>query len=253
MSETGAPMFEEFLPKRKLGVLTPLTVAENGPLEFYRMAPPGVAMVMVPCGLREFSKADVARVFAPLDDLVDSLVERGVDIIISSGVPLSVLMGMEAHDAFLAHIRERSGKPAGSTLTAAIAAARHLGIGRIALVNKWDEAMNADLAAFFARDGIETVGSATEVLPLDRFQGMPSADSMELAYALGRRALEEFPDADGIFISGGTWLAQPVCEQLEREFGKPCLGNQACALWDALHQVDYWTPIDGHGMLLASE
>ena len=245
-------MFEEFLPKRKLGILTPLAVTENGPYEFYRIAPPGVLMVMVPLGIEKFSREDVDRVMAPLDKMVDALIKRHVDIIISSGVPLSVLMGIEAHDAFLARIEKRSGKPASSTLTAAIAAARHLGIGKIAMVNKWDAEMNDALAGFFARDGIETVGTATEVLPLDRFQGLPSADSMDLAYALGRQAFERYPEAEGIFISGGTWLAQPVCERLEREFNKPCLGNQACALWDALHKVDYWAPIEGHGMLLGS-
>lgn len=251
--EAGAmSMFDEFLPKRKIGTLTPLAVAENGPYEFYRIAPPGVVMVMVPCGIREFSRADLNRVMAPLDEMVDALVERHVDVIMSSGVPLSLLMGPDDHDAFLDHIAERSGKPAGSSLTGAIAAARHLGIRRIAMVNKWNADLNRSLADFFARDGVETLGAVTEVLPIDEFQGLPSADSMELAYALGRRALEEFPDADGIFISGGTWLAQPVCERLEREFGKPCLGNQACALWEALHKVDYWSPIAGHGKLLES-
>ena len=245
-------MFEEFLPKRKIGVLAPLMVTENAPFEFYRLAPPNVIMVSVPCGIREFSRADLDRALAPLDQMVDALVERRVDVIVSSGVPLSVLMGPEDHDAFLARIATRSGKPATATLTAAVAAARHLGIGRIALVNKWDAEMNRGLAAFFARDGIETAGTATEVLPLDRFQGMASADSMELAYRLGREALDRLPQADGCFISGGTWLAQPVCEQLEREFGKPCLGNQACALWDALNRIDYWAPIPGHGMLLES-
>ncbi len=245
-------MFEEFLPNRKLGALTPLAVAENGPYEFYRLAPPGVVMVMVPLGIEEFSVDDVARVFAPLDDMVDALKQRQVDAIYSTGVPLSILMAPEGHDTFLARIEARSGRPAGSTLTAAIAAAQHLGVAKIALVNKWDAAMNEAQAAFFARDGIEVVGTATEVLPLDRFQGLPSADSMELAYALGRRALESFQGADGIFISGGTWLAQPVCERLEREFGKPCLGNQACVLWEALHKMDYWTPIPGHGLLLES-
>jgi maleate cis-trans isomerase len=227
-------------------------VTENGPLEFYRIAPPGAVMVMVPFGIEKFSSDDLERVLAPLDSMIDALVQRHVDIIISSGVPLSLLMGPDAHDAFLARIRDRANRPSGSTLTAAIAAARHLGIGRIAMVNKWDARLNGTLADFFARDGIETVGTATEVLPIDEFQGLPSGDSMELAYALGRQAFEQFPDAEGVFISGGTWLAQPVCEELEREFKKPCLGNQACALWDALKRLDAWSPIADHGMLLGS-
>jgi len=244
--------FDEFLPKQKLGVLTPLAVTENGPLEFYRIAPPGAVMVMVPFGIEKFSGDDLDRVLTPLDSMIDALVQRHVDIIISSGVPLSLLMGPDAHDAFLKRIAERSNLPAGSTLTAAIAAARHLGIGRIAMVNKWDARLNRALAEFFALDGIETVGRATEVLPIDRFQGLPSGDSMELAYTLGRQAFEQFPEAEGVFISGSTWLAQPVCEELEREFNKPCLGNQACALWDSLRQLNAWSPIAGHGMLLGS-
>ena len=244
--------FDEFLPKRKLGILTPLAVTENGPYEFYRIAPHGASMVMVPFGIEKFTRDDLDRVLAPLDSMIDALVQRHVDIIISSGVPLSLLMGPDAHDAFLARITERSHLPAGSTLTAAIAAARHLGIGKIAFVNKWNDGLNRALAEFFARDGIETVGTATEVLPIDQFQGLPSGDSLELAYTLGRQAFEQFPEAEGLFLTGGTWLAQPVCEELEREFNKPCLGNQACALWDALHRVDYWTPIEGHGMLLGS-
>jgi maleate cis-trans isomerase len=249
---TAMSRFDEFLPKQKLGILTPLAVTENGPLEFYRIAPPGAVMVMVPFGIEKFSSDDLERVLAPLDSMIDALVQRHVDIIISSGVPLSLLMGPDAHDAFLARIRDRANRPSGSTLTAAIAAARHLGIGRIAMVNKWDARLNGTLADFFARDGIETVGTATEVLPIDEFQGLPSGDSMELAYALGRQAFEQFPDAEGVFISGGTWLAQPVCEELEREFKKPCLGNQACALWDALKRLDAWSPIADHGMLLGS-
>ncbi len=142
----------------------------------------------MPCGITEFSRADVERVFEPLDDMLDALVQRGVHCIHSTGVPLSVLMGPADHDAFLARISERTGRPAGTTLGAAVAAAKHLGIERIALVNKWDAEMNAALAAFFARDGIEVVGTATEVLPLSEFQGLPSADNMELAYALGRQA-----------------------------------------------------------------
>ena len=244
--------FDEFLPKRKLGILAPLAVTENGPYEFYRIAPPGVVMVTVPFGIEKFTGDDLERVLAPLDSMVDALVQRHVDIIISSGVPLSLLMGPDAHDSFLARIAVRANRPAGSTLTAAIAAARHLGIGRIAMVNKWDAALNRTLADFFARDGIETVGTATEVLPIDQFQGLPSGDSMELAYTLGRQALRQFPEAEGLFITGGTWLAQPVCEELEREFNKPCLGNQACAVWDALRRIDFWSPIAGHGMLLGS-
>lgn len=246
-------MFEEYLPKRKLGVLTPLAVNDNAPYEFYRFTPPGVMMVMTPVGLADFSAEDVERVFEPIDDLVDLLLQREVDIVIQSGTPLPILIGMEAHDRLLKRMAERAKIPVSSTITAVVTAAKHLGIRKIAYANKWRDDMNACMAEFFARDGIETVGTASEPMGPAQFQEMKTADSMTLAYELGRRAMEEFPDADGIYIGGGAWLAQPVCEQLEREFNKPCLGNQACMVWDALHRVNFWTPVQGHGILLAGD
>jgi maleate cis-trans isomerase len=246
-------MLEDFVPRRKFGVLSPLSVIENGPYEFYRLAPPGVVMVLVPCGLREFSAEDVARIFEPLDQILDSLMARQVDIVVNAGVPLSLLMGPDAHDRFLAHIEDYTGKPASSTVTALTNAARHLGLKRIAVANKWNPEMNAALEAVLARDGIALSGVAGEVMDPDQFQGIDSADHLELAYALGRQALEQFPDADGLYIGGGTWLAQPVCEALEDAYGKPCLSNQACAVWDGLRRIDYWRPKAGHGKLMAGD
>src|SRR5437763_7506911 len=61
------PMFEASVPKYKIGCLQPGAVIDNAPFEFYRLAPPGVMLVMVGVGLKEFSSQDVERVFEPLD------------------------------------------------------------------------------------------------------------------------------------------------------------------------------------------
>ena len=55
-------MFENDLPKRKIGVLSPLSVIDN-----YRLASDRVMLVMIPVGLAEFSGQDVERVFAPIE------------------------------------------------------------------------------------------------------------------------------------------------------------------------------------------
>jgi hypothetical protein len=41
-------MFEEFLPKKKIGVLSPLAVIDNSAYEFYQLVPRGIMMVTVP-------------------------------------------------------------------------------------------------------------------------------------------------------------------------------------------------------------
>src|SRR5882762_9714289 len=157
-------MFENQVPQYNFSCLQPGTIIDNHPFEFYRIAPPGVVLVMVGVGLKEFSRHDVERVFAPLDRYLDQLMERDVDIVIQHGVPLPILIGIDAHDRMMAHMAEYTGLPATSTVLSVVRAAVELGLKRIAVVNKWTAEMNATLAAFFARGGISVVGGATRSL-----------------------------------------------------------------------------------------
>src|SRR5438552_1361607 len=120
---TQGAMFDGFIPRLKLGCLQPGAVIDNAPFEFYRLAPPGVMLVMVGIGLKAFSSQDVERVFAPLDRYLDQLVERGVDLVMQNGVPLPILIGIEAHDRMIAHMAAYTGLPATSTMVSVVRAA----------------------------------------------------------------------------------------------------------------------------------
>jgi maleate isomerase len=243
--------FANFTPKLKIGCLQPGAVIDNAPFEFYRLAPPGVMLVMVGVGLKEFSSDDVERVFAPLDLYLDQLMERGVDLVIQNGVPLPILIGIEAHDRMVAHMAAYTGVPATSTVLSVVRAAVDLGIGTVAVVNKWTDEMNQSLAGFFARGGVKIVGGATRSLHPADFHRIAADDHMELAHELGRRAFLDHPHCDAVYIGGGSWIAEPVAVRLEAEFGKPVLCNQAAVIRHTLKLLDAWTPMPGHSRVLA--
>ena len=245
-------MMENVVPKRKLGILTPLPVIGSSAYEYYCMAPPGVLLEMIPIGLREFTRAGVERALAPLDEWIDMFVDRRVDLIMQSGIPVGLLLGIEAHDVLIERIAARSGKPATSSMLAVPAAARNVGITKVVAANRWPKENNATLARFFEREGIEMVGVASEAIPPSKMQKMPLAEGIELAYQIGRRALETHPEADGLYIGGSRWMVQESAERLEREFGKPVVGNKNAMVWDTLRRVDYWTPMPNQGRVLGA-
>jgi len=246
-------MFESHIPKHKVGVLLPLAIVDNAAYEFYRLAPPGVMLVMIPIGLAEFSAADVERaLFKPLASNLDKLMEREIDLVVQSGTPLPILIGVAAHDRMIEFMAKHAGVPASSTVLAVGRAARHLGVKKLALVNKWSDAMNKTLGEFFAREGVSVCGVAAKEMAPAEFQKISAPDHMALAYELGRRAFLDNPDCDAIYIGGGTWLAEPVAERLEEEFGKPAICNQTAQLRDILHTLKAWQPIKGHGRVLAA-
>src|SRR5580704_7402838 len=248
----GVAMFEESIPKHKIGTLLPLGIVDNASYEFYRLAPPRVMQVMIPVGLAEFSAKDVERVFVPLDKYLDQLVDRGVDIVMQSGVPLPILIGIEAHDRMIAHMADYTGLPATSTVLSVVRAASELGLRKVAVVNKWTAAMNATLAAFFARDGVSVVGGATKSLDPAEFHRIETGDHMRLAHELGRRAFIDHPDCDAVYIGGGSWIAEPVAVRLEAEFGKPVLCNQSAVIRNTFKMLGIWQPISGHSRVLAA-
>jgi maleate cis-trans isomerase len=245
-------MLHDFVPKRKLGILWPLAVIDNMPYEFYRIVQRDVMLVGAGVGLSEFSATDVERVFSNAEMLAEALAGRGIDLIMQSGVPLPILIGIDAHDRLLERLARCTGKPATSSVLGVAKACRHMGIKNLALANKWRPDMNKTLGQFLAREGVEVAGVASEIMGPERFQKMDVQESLDLAYELGSQALRQFPDADGLYIGGGAWVVMPMVDLLEREFGKPVICNMNAFIWNTLHIVNFWTPISGHGRLLAS-
>lgn len=244
-------MFEDDVPKRRVGCLFPLKVIDYNPYEFYEIAPKGILLVLVPLGLEKFTREDAERVFAPVDEKLELLMQRGIDIVVQAGTPLAVLVGPDFLDKLLAHIEKRTGVPAISMMLSVVNAAKHLGVKKIAVADKWNEQMNATLGEFFGRQGIAVTGAVSRSLSPSQFLKMRDLESMNLAYELGRGALERYPDADGLYIGGAAWLTLPVVQRLEQEFGKPVITNQVATMWQLLHVMNLWNPIPGCGRLLS--
>ena len=179
--------------------------------------------------------------------------ERSVDIILQAGVPLPLLAGPDFLARLLAYIENKANVPATSTVLNVVAAIKHLGLKKIAVANKWSNQMNATLKEFFTRDAISVVGVNTQSMNPSEFVKISSEQSMTLGYQLGRRALEDFPTADGVYIGGGTWLTLPIITKLEREFCKPVITNQIASVWHVLHLLKCWEPIAEPGLLLNSD
>jgi maleate isomerase len=245
-------MFDEFLPKKRVGLLTPTPVTDYAAYQFYRLAPEGMMLVMVSVGLREFTPTDFERAFAPLEEYLAMLVEQEVDMIVQSGVPLGILMGQEGHDHLLARIEKATGVPAISHVLSIVTAAKALGIQKIALANRWNPKTNELLSTFFARKGVQIAGINTHSKVPNPSLKLTCGETLTLAYELGRGALENYPDADGLYIGGGAWLTYPIVDPLEKEFGKPVITNMNALVWHTCHVLDYWKPIQGYGRLLQS-
>lgn len=245
-------MFEDVLPRKKIGYIYPRHVVDTLPYELYHILPERVMIVMCPVSLKKFTRADVDRALAPLDSYLKMLVGRKVDIIVHGGVPLTLFQGCQEHDDMLIKINQSTGLPATSTTQVIVTAAKSLGIKNIAVANKWNPEMNKSLSMYFEREGINVVGTKCLSMDLEQFENMEFEEHTVLIYELARETLKANPDADGLYLGGGSMVSYPIIEPLEREFGKPVVINAAALSWGLCHQLDCWTPVSGFGRLLES-
>lgn len=241
-SKTRQLLAANALPTRRIGFIWPAPVLDVAPYEFYRIAPPPTMMVTVGVSLGEFSEAEAERVIEPFESLTRQLVDRGADVVVQSGVPLSVLIGPHKLGRLLERIERAGGVPALSTVLCVVDNARELGIRSIAFGNKWTKPMNRSLAGFFAQAGIAVTGVQTRSMTPAEFMKMGTDDSASAAYELGRSAFEANPGADALYLGGGAWLSIAAVLRLEAEFGKPVITNSGSAVRAACKRVGCWEP-----------
>jgi len=151
-------MLSAICPSTRSAFCLPLSIIDNAAYEFYRLAPPGVMQVMIPIGLAEFSPATSSAHCSSRSRHLDKLMERGVGLVVQSGTPLPTLIGVAAHDRMIDFMASHTGVKASSTVLAVCRAARHLGIRKMALVNKWSDAMNKVLGEFWRVRALRCAG-----------------------------------------------------------------------------------------------
>ena len=149
--------------------------------------------------------------------------------IVAYGCTAAGFIGGPARDAEIqARLAEITGKPVVTTASAMIAALRHIGARRIAVVTPYLDLVNERLRAYLEQSGIT-------VLQLASFR---AETTDELAAITGQQiaalACETMtPEADALFIACSQLPTRDIMPRLEREFGKPVWSSIKATAWHA--------------------
>ena len=241
-------------PRYAIGVLSPVAGTDTLPYGLYRLLGPDFIVISTSLALQSFKPQDIDRAIGAIDAGLAHLVSRGADLILQSGTPLAISLGPQGLENLLARLREKCGRPVISSALNAVAAAQALKLRKLVVANKWNESLNRKLKEFFAHWEIELLASAADAQEPAAFQSADLRSGAELAYRLGKEALERTPQADALFIGGGAWLVEPAAERLEREFGKPVITHLNGAVRALLKELGCWRSFpSGFGRVLETE
>src|SRR5215203_4681806 len=204
-------------------------------------------------GLENYTKDGVAKAIANYWTCVDRLAKEKADLIIFSGAPISAMLSRPRVIELIAQTKERTGITVDAPLEALIAAAKHLGIRKLAVGSRWADAVNNAIVEYLAAGGIEVVGITKRNQWASDSFAMSLEQGLEMALEVGREAANYWPKAEGISIPGGAAMALHVIPAIEAEFGKPAFTNMSAEVWYDLIRTGIIPPVKGWGKLLAGE
>jgi maleate cis-trans isomerase len=174
------------------------------------------------------------------------LIDEGAKAIVVLGVPVAARRGFAADSAALkALTADRGAVPIISSLAASVLALQHVGVKRPLVVTQYNDEVNAAIAAYCRDAGLAVAGIAG--LGASN-AAMVNALSVSDYASLTKRALDQNPQVDGLFLSArGSLLS--LTQTLETTLGLPAIEQAQATVWWSLSRLGV-VPSSGESRLL---
>ncbi len=211
--------------------------------------PPDVKRVSVSLDIPDYTKEGVEGAIVRFPACVDQLIAQGAQRIMIAGLPVSSQLGRTRVLKLLEETERRTGVPADGQGESTAAALKHLGARRIAIASRWSDELNNALVRYLTEAGLEVLAVTTRGQWAQQAFSMSFDEGVRLAFQLGREAVRQAPQAEGLLIAGGAWRSLAAVPILEEDFGIPVVTNPISEIW-RLMQAGIAPPVKNWGRLL---
>jgi maleate isomerase len=140
----------------------------------------------------------------------------------------------------------KPGIPFTTPITAAVAAFRHLGARRIAVLTPYVDEVNEAIRGFLVAAGLDVVDFGSFHLRTEQEIASVPPDAIVSA---GRSITG--PGAEALFISCTGLQGHAAIAPLEAATGRPVVTSNQAQVWEALSLIGDARPVHGYGRLLA--
>lgn len=222
---------------RGIGIVWPGPVTPADVEETIRFVPAGVLLHMLatanesePAEPEEITLQRVLRLPGDtnIEEAAKELAPMGVAAIGYGCTSASYVRGVGGDTDIAERIAGATGLPATTTSTASVAALRHLGVSRVAVLSPHIDALNERLRLFLEDSGFGVVGMNGLNMP-GGIEQLPPETIRDLVVDDVDRS-----DADGVFVSCTGMRTASVIDEIERKIGKPVVTALQATVWDLL-------------------
>jgi len=232
--------------RARIGYTVAAVTTEVFPIDWYKIVPDGVTLMMITLPLAERSAEDVKKCFDASIEAAHTFASSGADLVVLGGLPINLSQGLELEE-FLKRLAGDIGVPVSSSTTAQQNAYRALGARRVGTVHPFTPDQNARheryLKDFF---GLEPAGVYAGGSNLKELGKIPIDSALAWGHALKR----EHPEIDTFNFACPHWRVIDAIEPLEQELKVNVMTSLQAIAWDSMRRTGVKDRIKGYGRLL---
>ena len=233
--------------RARIGYTVAAVTTEVYPIDWYRIVPDGVSLMMITLPLGDRSKEDVEKCYAISIDAARTMARAGADLVILGGLPINISKGDDTVEDLMGNLAREIGVPVSSSAAAQVAAFKVLGSRKVATVHPFLPDQNPrherTIREFF---GLTPVGEYAGGSSLVKLGTLPPGRALEW----GRAAMKAYPDADTLYFGCPHWSVIDAIQPLEDEFGIAVMTSLQAIAWHAMRLAGVDDRITGYGRLL---
>lgn len=234
--------------RARIGYTVAAVTTEVYPIDWYRVVPDGVSLMMITLPLGDRSKDDVEKCYRISIDAAKTMAKAGASLVVLGGLPINISKGDDTVEDLMANLSREIGVRVSSSAAAQVEAFRALGSKKVATVHPFLPDQNArherTIREFF---GLTPVGEYAGGSSLVALGTLAPARALEW----GRAAIKAHPEADTIYFGCPHWSVIDAIEPLEREFGVRVMTSLQAIAWHSMRLAGVDDRIPGYGRLLS--
>lgn len=233
--------------RARIGYTVAAVTTEVYPIDWYRVVPDGVSLMMITLPLGTRSKEDVEKCYQISIESAHTMARAGADLVVLGGLPINISRGDGTIEGLMAELTRDVGVQVSSSAAAQVAAFKALGSRKVATVHPFLPDQNPrherTIRDFFGLEPVGVHAGGSSLVELGKLT--PAA-----ALGWGRAALKAFPDADTVYFGCPHWTVIDAIQPLEDEFGVSVMTSLQAIAWHSLRLTGVDDRIGGFGRLL---
>jgi maleate isomerase len=233
--------------RARIGYTVAAVTTEVYPIDWYRVVPDGVSLMMITLPLGTRSKEDVEKCYRISIESAHTMARAGADLVVLGGLPINISRGDGTIGDLMAELTREVGVQVSSSAAAQVAAFKALGSRKVVTVHPFLPDQNPrherTIRDFFGLDPVGVYAGGSNLVELGKLTPAAALD-------WGRAALKAFPDVDTVYFGCPHWTVIDAIQPLEDEFGVAVMTSLQAIAWHSLRLTGVDDRIGGFGRLL---